>query len=215
MPHQDSLDTPLRDNGRMIVGAIHTIAPQPTMQRTAPANRQPGDAPSEALDRLGNFAESAAQSRKAFAEERLKQLREQMNKLMLFDMSPGAMAGQSAQLAKELQSAANDFAGSFQALAEFRQPAATGLSLAQQAYLDLDDVPEPSSPSLSKADFETISSFASTAEQVASMAERASGRLNAADGAAGLATSARKIASGVQDLMTGLKSGTASRAFYW
>lgn len=201
----------------MIVGAIHTIAPDPTMQRTAPANRQPGDDPSEALDRLGNLAESAAQSRKAFAEERLKQLKEQMNKLMLFDMSPGAMAGQSAQLAKELQSAANDFAGSFKALAEFRQPAATGFSLAQQAYLDLDDVPQPqpAASSLNQADLETAGSFTSAAEQVASMADRAASRLNAADRAVELATSAQKMASGVTDLMSGLKSGTVARAFYW
>ncbi len=199
----------------MIVGAIQTIAPEPTMQRTAPANRQPGDAQTEALDRLGNLAESAAHSRKAFAEERLKQLREQMNKLMLFDMSPGVLAGQSAQLAKELKSAASDYAGSFKALAEFKQPAATGLSLAQQAYLDLDDVQEPSGPSIDRADFETIGSFTSTAEQIARMAEMATSRLNAADRAVPYATSARTAASEVKDLMAGLRSGNVSRAFYW
>ena len=41
-----------------------------------------------------------------------------MNKLMLFDMAPGAMAGQSALLANELKSAASEFASSFEALAK-------------------------------------------------------------------------------------------------
>ncbi|MEM5474369.1 hypothetical protein WNZ14_21790 [Hoeflea sp. AS60] len=199
----------------MIVGATQTIAPEPTKQSTVPADRQPDDAPSQALDRLGNLAESAAQSRKAFAEERLKQLKEQMNKLMLFDMAPGALAGQSAQLAKELKSAASEFAGSFRALAEFRQPAETGFSLAQQAYLDIDDAPVVSTPVLDRSDLETIDSFTSAAEQIASIADSAKDKLTATDGANAFTTSARTNASGIMDLMASLKSGTVSKAFYW
>jgi hypothetical protein len=64
----------------MLVGAIHTITKAPLSERTAPAYEQPDDNTSGALDQLGNLTEAAAHSRKAFAEERLKQLREQMNK---------------------------------------------------------------------------------------------------------------------------------------
>ena len=91
----------------MIVGATNAIITKaPLTDRTAPASHSTGDEPSDALNRLGNLTESAAHSRKAFAEERLKQLREQMSKLMLFDLAPRALAGQSAQFARELRAAA-------------------------------------------------------------------------------------------------------------
>jgi len=201
----------------MIVGAIQARPPETTMQRKLPANQQTPDDASEALDRLANFAESAAHSRKAFAEERLKQIKEQMAKLMLFDMAPGALAGQSAQLAKELAAAASDFAGSFKALERFRQPATDGLSLAQQAYLGIGDTGMgfAANTSFSDADHETASRFVSTAEQIASLAEKAAGGLNPRDAASRLAAGARDAASGIIGLMKELRETSASQSFYW
>lgn len=200
----------------MIVGVTRAIAPEPTMQRLAPSNQQPEDKTSDALDRLGNFAESAAQTRKALAEQRLRQLREQMNKLALFDLAPGVLAGQSAQLAKELKAAATDFAGAFHTLAGIRQPVAPEMSLAQQAYLDLDDAPIAVNPGMSTADHETATSFTDAARQIAGMAEKAAGRFTARDGAFfELSGSARKSASDVIDLMKQLGDTPGSRAFFW
>ena len=199
----------------MIVGATNAITKAPLTERTAPASRLAGDDPSDALNRLGNLTESAAHSRKAFAEERLKQLREQMSKLMLFDLAPRVLAGQSAQFAKELRAAAEDFSAAFEALAGIRQPETTGLSLAQQAYLDLDDEPQAAIPSVNAADIETMANFASTAQQIDSMAERAGGRLDPRDGASALAADARKTASGVVNLMTRISNAAAPRSFYW
>lgn len=200
----------------MIVGATNAIITKaPLTDRTAPASRPAGDEPSDALNRLGNLTESAAHSRKAFAEERLKQLREQMSKLMLFDLAPRALAGQSAQFANELRAAAEDFSAAFEALADIRQPETTGLSLAQQAYLDLDDEPLAAIPAGNEADIETMASFASTAQQIDSMAERAGGRLDPRDGASALAADARKTAAGVVNLMTRISNAAAPRSFYW
>lgn len=200
----------------MIVGATNAIITKaPLTDRTAPASRPAGDEPSDALNRLGNLTESAAHSRKAFAEERLKQLREQMSKLMLFDLAPRALAGQSAQFANELRAAAEDFSAAFEALADIRQPETTGLSLAQQAYLDLDDEPLTAIPAGNEADIETMASFASTAQQIDSMAERAGGRLDPRDGASALAADARKTAAGVVSLMTRISNAAAPRSFYW
>ena len=200
----------------MIVGATNAIITKaPLTDRTAPASHSTGDEPSDALNRLGNLTESAAHSRKAFAEERLKQLREQMSKLMLFDLEPRALAGQSAQFAKELRAAAEDFSEAFEALAGIRQPETTGLSLAQQAYLDLDDEPLAAIPAGNEADIETMASFASTAQQIDSMAERAGGRLDPRDGASALAADARKTAAGVVNLMTRISNAAAPRSFYW
>ncbi|MEM5495319.1 hypothetical protein [Hoeflea sp. AS16] len=199
----------------MIVGAINAITKAPLTQRTVPAPPQSGDDSSDALSRLGNLTEAAAHSRKALAEERLKQLREQMSQLMLFDMTPGALASQSAQFAKELKAAAEDFAGAFEALAAIANADTAGMSLAQQAYLDLDDGPQATMPVHNEADMETMASFASTARQIDSMAERASGRLDPRDGAVTRMAEARSIASAIVGLMTSLSKASAPRAFYW
>lgn len=199
----------------MIVGAINVITKAPFTQRAIQENRPSGDDPSDALGRLGNLTESAAHSRKAFAEERLTQLREQMSKLMLFDLAPRALAGQSAQFARELRAAAEDFSAAFEALAGIRQPEATGLSLAQQAYLDLDDEPQAAIPAGNTADIETMANFASTAQQIDSMAERAGGRLDPRDGASALAADARSTASGVVNLVARISNASAPRSFYW
>ena len=199
----------------MLVGAINAITKAPLSERTAPAYEQPDEDPSGALDRLGNLTEAAAQSRKAFAEERLKQLREQMNKLMVFDMTPGTQAGRSAQFARELRAAAEDFAGAFEALAALPRPAAEGLSLAQQAYLDLDDGPLPAQPTRSQADLETMDSFISTAAQIAGMAESANARLHPRDGASALAAEAHGTASNVAEMMSRIRTASAPRSFYW
>jgi hypothetical protein len=134
----------------MLVGAIHTITKAPLSERTAPAYEQPDDNTSGALDRLGNLTEAAAHSRKAFAEERLKQLREQMNKLMLFDMAPSVQAGRSAQFARKLKAAAEDFAGAFEALAAPAQAArqwsvagSTGLPRSRRRPATGSTVPHP------------------------------------------------------------------------
>ena len=167
------------------------------------------------VDKLENFAESAAQSRKVFAEERLKHLKEQMNKLVLFDMAPGAMVGQSAQLAKELNSAASDFASAFEALSGTRQPTAEGLSLAQQAYLGLDYSDDMTHSPLDQADLETASSFVTAARQIASMAERARSKSDTTDGLTQLATGTREAAFGVIEMMSRLTSAPARQSFSW
>ena len=41
-----------------------------------------------------------------------------MNTLALFNLAPGFLAGHSARMAKELESAATDFAASFKTLAD-------------------------------------------------------------------------------------------------
>lgn len=191
-----------------------TISP-PAGARKTLQDTTSGEDRSGTVDRLENFAESAAQSRKAFAEERLKQLKEQMNTLILFDMSAGAMAGQSAQLAKELNSAASDFASAFETLSGTRQPAAEGLSLAQQAYLGLDYSDDVTHSSLDQADLETASSFVTAAKQIASMAERANSKNDTTDGLAQLATSTRDAASGVIEMMSRLTSAPARQSFSW
>ena len=193
----------------------NTTISAPAIARRTLQDTASGDDRSGIVDRLENFAESAAESRKAFAEERLKQLKEQMNKLMLFDMAPGAMAGQSAQLAKELKSAASDFTSSFDALSNTRQPAAEGLSLAQQAYLGLDYSDDATSSSLDQADLETASSFVTAAKQIASMVERASSKSDTTDGLAQLATSTKDAASGVIEMMSHLTSAPARQSFSW
>ena len=191
-----------------------TISAPATARRTL-QDTASGDDRSGIVDGLENFAESAAQSRKAFAEERLKQLKEQMNKLMLFDMAPGAMAGQSAQLAKELNSAASDFASAFEALSGTRQPAAEGLSLAQQAYLGLDFSDDARPSSLDPADLETAGSFVTAAKQIAGMAERASSKSGSTDGLMQLASETRDAASGIIEMMSRLTSAPPRQSFSW
>lgn len=198
----------------MNVESNPTISPPASARKTL-QDTTSGEDRSGTVDRLENFAESAAQSRKAFAEERLKQLKEQMNKLILFDMAPGAMAGQSAQLAKELKSAASDFASSFEALSTTRKPAAEGLSLAQQAYLGLDFSDDATPSSLDPADLETASSFVTAAKQIAGMAERASGKSGSTDGLMQLASETRDAASGIIEMMSRLTSAPARQSFSW
>lgn len=198
----------------MNVESNPTISP-PVSARKTLQDTTSGEDRSGIVDRLGNFAESAAHSRKAFAEERLKQLKEQMNKLMLFDMAPGAMAGQSAQLAKELKSAASDFASSFEALSTTRKHAAEGLSLAQQAYLGLDFSDDATPSSLDPADLEIASSFVTAAKQIAGMAERGSSKSGSTDGLMQLASETRDAASGIIEMMSRLTSAPARQSFSW
>ena len=199
----------------MIVGAIQARAPEQAMQRTGPAYQQTDSDSAEALERLGNFSEAAAHSRKAFAEDRLKQLREQLNKLMLFDMAPGALAGQSAQLARELKSAAGDFAESFKALAEHRPQASAGMSLAQQAYLGLDEPQELAAPAVSRSDVEAAAGFADTARQLAGLADKVESRLHPREGAAAYAKTARNDASAVVEMMAELNDTAIPRTYFW
>jgi hypothetical protein len=114
------------------------------------------------LAMLENFVESAAQARKAFAEDRLKFLQEQMTKLSLFNLVPGALADHSARMAKELESAAGDFAGAVRTLGESRT-ATDGVATPPESYLDVIDAGPAGPVTLSDADRETAATFVNVA----------------------------------------------------
>jgi hypothetical protein len=162
----------------MIVGS-HLVSIQSTpVERPAPA-RASVDTPaqddaSDALAKLDNFVESAALSRKAFAEDRLKHLKEQMNTLALFNLAPGFLAGHTARMAKELESAAIDFATAFKTLAGLEQPSKIEEAADNPlpaAYLDILAETTPVSARLNTQDMETAASFMDTAYQLRSVVE--------------------------------------------
>ncbi|OCW58567.1 hypothetical protein [Hoeflea olei] len=205
----------------MIIGAASSLLSGTPIDRSArtsaPVASQPaapeaaGDA-SDPLASLANFVESAAQSRKAFAEERLKHLKEQMNTLALFNLAPGFLAGHSARMAKELEAAAGDFASSFKTLSDLGAEAMIGAVFAKlfadpalpAAYLDVIDAEAPAPLVMKAEDAETAASFADTARRlrfVVDLAEDAHGdRFTPSDTAQG----ARESTSRVVDLMARL-----------
>lgn len=184
------------------VGEAATAAPEPS----TPA--------SDALAKLGNFVEEAALSRKAFAEERLKQIKEQMNTLSLFNLAPGFLADHSARMANELKSAASDFATSFKTLASLGQQSSNDGTL-PPAYSDLlsDDV--PSGLKLTTEDAETAASFADTALQLRYVVEMASEGFEDRFDKRRTADGARDATSQIVDMMARLQSPSAFTKIYW
>ena len=210
-----------RNDGQMIVAANLLTAPGPDIGRTtgpsiatpADSGTDSGDSASDALERLGNFAESAAQSRKAFAEERLKHLKEQMNTLSLFNLAPGFLTDHSARMARELESAARDFSASFKTLSNLDQAPEADAGL-PSAYLDVTlDVSD--SNRLTPEDAETAASFISTAQQLRSVVDMASEQSGNRFNGQRTADEARDATARVVDLIAGLEGPSRFDRIYW
>ncbi|MDZ7602568.1 MAG: hypothetical protein U1A06_14445 [Hoeflea sp.] len=221
----------------MIVSAqtlsLSKVAPERTTPTGAPASTAKTGAPEEAktpdpLTMLDDFMESAALSRKAFAEDRLKHLKEQMNTLALFNLAPGFLVGHSARMAKELESAASDFATSFKTLADLGRlpgaepsasPDATGdrprASALPSAYLDILGDDAPGRYRLSGEDLETAASFMITAHNLRNVVELMADDSRDKPVTRWNADSARDATSRVVNIMVRLEGASAFNRVYW
>jgi len=191
----------------LITATTSAIAPL-RQQRLSPESTPSGDAltgkqqsASDALDALKGLAESGPRERKAMAEEKLKRLQEQMTALMRWGFAPGATAQRTLQLAKELGSAAAQFADAVSAGKAARSssglsatipdastdaPADSAVSVSDetganetalpQAYRDVmtDELP---GQTLSSGDQDTVTDFRSAASQLKFMLEDAARKL--------------------------------------
>ncbi|WEZ83090.1 hypothetical protein P6U16_19690 [Rhizobium sp. 32-5/1] len=139
----------------------------------------------EALSALRSMVENGPKERKALAEERLKRLKEELSDMIRFGFAPEVIAGRSAQLAKELGSAARQFSA---ALSDDKRmsassattdgaetPASTDRVLPEQ-----DDLPQAYRDALdygraddegSTGDASTIGEFRTAASQLKMMLE--------------------------------------------
>jgi len=206
----------------MIVGANLGPVQTTALQRPAPAraavDTAPQDAATDALAKLDNFVESAALSRKAFAEERLEHLKEQMNTLALFNMAPGFLAGHTARMAKELESAATDFATAFKTLSALEQPATeqpASDSPLPSAYLEVLSGEAPVSARLNPEDAETAASFMTTAHHLRSVVEMISSESRDSSRIQWSTDSAKDSTSRVSSLMTRLEGPSAFNKVFW
>jgi len=206
----------------MIVGANSGTVQTTALQRSPPARAAvdvaPQDAATDALAKLDNFVESAALSRKAFAEERLKHLKEQMTTLALFNLAPGFLAGHTARMAKELESAATDFATAFKTLAGLEQP--TSLEPASDgplpaAYLDVLEGEVPVSARLNTEDAATAASFMTTAHHLRSVVEMISSESRDNARIQWSTDSAKDATSRVSGLMARLEGPSAFNKVFW
>ena len=206
----------------MIVGANLGTVQTTALQRPAPARAAvdvvPQNDASDALAKLDNFVESAALSRKAFAEERLEHLKEQMNTLALFNLAPGFLAGHTARMAKELESAATDFATAFKTLAGLEQPASAqpaSDSPLPSAYLDVLTDEAPLSARLNTEDTETATSFMTTAHQLRSVVEMISSESRDNARIQWSTDSAKDSTSRVSSLMARLEGPSVLNKVFW
>ena len=206
----------------MIVGANLGTVQTTALQRPAPARTAvdpaPQDAATDALAKLDNFVESAALSRKAFAEERLAHLKEQMNTLALFNMAPGFLAGHTARMAKELESAATDFATAFKTLSALEQPASAqpaSDSPLPSAYLDVLSDEAPVSARLNSEDAETAASFMTTAHNLRSVVEMISSESRDSSRVQSSTDSAKEATARVSSLMAHLEGPSAFNKVFW
>ncbi|KGF70597.1 hypothetical protein LL06_04345 [Hoeflea sp. BAL378] len=230
VPDLGGLLPAMKDRGRMIVSAFSYSVGKAALERPAAsgasgsATNQGGGAgeptASDPLAMLDDFVESAAQSRKAFAEDRLKHLKEQMNSLMLFNLAPGFLAGHTARMAKELEGAATDFATSFKTLADLGlkpelDPATAADSAPPLAYLDvlLDDA--PAGAAMSTEDAETAASFMSAAYLLRGVVELMADDAKDSPGMRRNADAARDATARVTDLMARLESAPAFGKITW
>lgn len=194
-----------------LVPTVRQSVERPAASAPAAASREPEA--TDPLAMLTDFVESAAQARKAFAEDRLKFLQEQMTKLSLFNLVPGALADHSARMAKELESAASDFTGAVRTLAEGRSaPDGAGPATPPESYLDVMNA-GPSGPvALSDADRETAATFVNVAlhlRLVVDLAENDRGF-----DAGRESERARERTDRVVDMMNRLDGG-ATRGAWW
>jgi len=209
----------------MIVSAtaysLSKAAPERAMPAAAStADTSVEDATPDPLTMLDNFMESAAQSRKAFAEDRLKHLKDQMNTLALFNLAPGFLAGHSARMAKELESAATDFAASFKTLADLGlkpelDPATAAESSPPLAYLDVMLNDAPASATMNAKDAETAASFMSAAYLLRGVVELMADDTRDSPGVRRNADSARDATARVTDIMARLEGPSAFNKVYW
>jgi hypothetical protein len=149
-----------------------------------------------------DFIRSAAESRKEFARDRLKALREQMATLSLFAMKPAAMAQFSARMAHELEGAATDFARSVRTLDDDRRAVMPGTPA--EAYGDVTETATPERYTLNDADRETAASFTAAARHIEILTENALERTRD-KGVIDRAEQARTDALGVIALMDRLE----------
>lgn len=200
---------------------VKTSAPGANATAAASDERAP-----DPLAMLENFVESAALSRKAFAEDRLKHLKEQMNTLALFNLAPGFLAGHTARMAKDLESAATDFAASFKTLAGLEQaqtpngsqaaaPAATGANALPPAYLDILTEEPPGGFDLNSQDVDTAASFMTTAHQLRGVVEMISEGSKDKASLRWTTDGARQSTSRVVDLMARLEAPSAFSKVFW
>lgn len=202
----------------MIVGTNFVTFQKTTVERpvqaSTPVDQQVQDAASDALAKLDNFVESAALSRKAFAEDRLQHIKEQMNTLAMFNLAPGFLAGHTARMAKELESAATDFASSFKTLGEQEQTKTAGSSL-PQAYLDVLRDDTLVSVRMNTEDAATAASFITTAQSLRDVvdiaSEGAAGKFNAS----WIAEGARDATSRVVSIMSRLEGPSMFNKIFW
>ncbi|MCY0096001.1 hypothetical protein [Hoeflea ulvae] len=215
----------------MIVGANSVPLQQTGIERPAPARAQAEtsvpDEAGDALARLDNFVESAALSRKAFAEDRLAHLKEQMNTLSLFNLAPGFLVGHTARMARELESAATDFAASFKTLAGLEQQAdtqvpATSADAAEppervvpKAYLDVLAEDTPVIARMSSEDAETAASFMNTAYLLRGVVEMMTDDSKDSASVRWSADSARDSTARVTNIMARLEGPSAFSKVYW
>ncbi|MGJ8573057.1 MAG: hypothetical protein ACSHXI_20415 [Hoeflea sp.] len=206
----------------MIVGANLVSNQTTTVERPLPARASTVvPAQNEATDPLAaldNFVESAALSRKAFAEDRLNHLKEQMNTLALFNLAPGFLAGHTARMAKELESAATDFATAFKTLAGLEQPStmeqATDSAM-PRAYLDILADDTPVNVRLNTQDAETAASFMDTAYQLRSVVEMISSESRDNARLQWSTDSAKDSTSRVSSIMARLEAPSAFNKVFW
>lgn len=229
----------------MNIGALATASSRPLQERsqTTGTPAEPTPDPSDPLAVLENFVESANLSRKAFAEDRLKHLKEQMNTLMLFNLAPGFLVNHSARMARELEAAAGDFAKAFKALGTEGQspsqepsmdgsggaaaddpigsaPASSGS--VPPAYLEiLGSITASNSDQpgklqvMNQQDAETLAGFTSVARHLSSVIELAMNDDEQNHTLEQTAADAKASASRVVDTMARLQGPSASALLYW
>lgn len=209
----------------IVTAATHMIAGK-AADRTVAGNEmlgplaEPGkgtgarsaDAASDPLAILGNFVEDAARSRKAMAEDRLKYLEDQISTLSLFDLAPGFLAGYSARLVSDLESAALEFAGAFKTLNHGGRDDQSGATLPAAYHDVLSQEPGGSAPT--PEDRDTAGRFASTAQTLRSIFDIA-GQDNEDGNRRRALDHARGATIRVEALMGELQSGTGSAGIFW
>ncbi|WP_417412550.1 hypothetical protein [Hoeflea sp.] len=204
--------------GSHLVSIQSTLADRPAPARASAAAPAQNDDTSDPLTKLDNFVESAALSRKAFAEDRLKHLKEQMNTLALFNLAPGFLAGHTARMAKELESAATDFATAFKTLAGLEQPSKIEQPAGNPlpaAYLDILAEDAPVNARLNTQDMETAASFMDTAYQLRAVVEMISGDSPDDARLQWSTDSAKASTSRVSSIMARLEGPSAFNKVFW
>lgn len=226
----------------MIIGANPYTAARAAPERTTAAagssvaTAQSGtatdDTAPDPLAMLDNFMESAALSRKAFAEDRLKHLKEQMNTLALFNLAPGFLSGHTARMARELESAATDFAGSLKSLASINQTtngtqtgaqadtvadtqALTGPRALPPAYLDILGDEMPAGFRLGTDDLDTAASFMNVAHHLRGVVEMTADDRKDSSTMRWNADNARESTSRVVDIMVRLEAASTFGKISW